>query len=282
MVSQDITVIVPIKEGQEAACRDVLEAINTTNGVQIDFAKSNRTHFARFVILPDIDHGKGRKRLLFSAVYDGNFTSYLQDLRENTSDMDAIWDHCEGYHNADGFVSFIETHNNPTNLYLKGFRYQTVGDIQKYLNLREQLATSFDVPANQYPGVIKQLPHQFAPIAIIKRWIRQLGTFLKYILITLSLIPEMIALLRFGLVLIDATRVMLYNVKLDREYSDLPLDKSGPCVQFAPGDEVVPCKEVDSLPAFQQRQQVQNQVTLITIFDDAVIRRQEAVISSHP
>ena len=280
MVSEDLTVIVPIRQGQEDACRTVLEAINTPNGTQIDFSKSNLTHFARFVIVSDVDSGKGRKRLVFSAVYDGNRDSYLRDLQNNTSDMDAIWGHCEGYTNASNFVRFVNAYNNPTNLFLKGFRYETVSNIQKYLALREQLASQFDVPISQHQNIIKQLPRQFAPISLIKQLFRGVGTLLKYIFVTLSLIPQMIALLRYGLVLIDATRVMLSQVSLDREYSDVPLDKSGPCDQFSPGDEVVPCKENDSLLAFQERRMMQNQVTLITLFNPDIIRRQEAILNS--
>lgn len=280
MVSEDLTVIVPIRQGQEDACRVVLETINTPNGTQIDFSKSNLTHFARFVIIADVDSGKGRKRLLFSAIYDGDCDSYLRDLQANSSDLDSIWGYCEGYSSTSNFVQFINSHNTSTNLYLKGFRYETARNIQKYLALREQLATQFDVPISQQPNVVRQLPRQFVAFSLVKQLLRGIGTLVKYILVTLSLIPQMIALLRYGLVLIDATRVMLLQVNLDREYSDVPIDKSGPCDQFSPGDEVVPNKEVDSLIAFQERRIVQNQVTLITLFNPDIIRRQEAILNS--
>lgn len=279
MVSDVITVLAPLKDGQEDACRAVLSALNTETGIRINFSHSNRTHFARFLILPDCECGKNRKRLLFSAVYDGDRETFLRDMRDNTSDLDALWSFCEDYRGKNDFMRFIKAHDIQTNLYLKAFRYDTVSDIQKFLALRAELARKFDVPPAQQAELLKQHPPS-ALIGVLRRGWRLLTTFLSYLLITISLIPQMIALLRFGLVLIPATRLMLSRVSLDREYSDAPVDKSGPCYPFAPGDEVVPVKELDSLPAFQRRQMVQNQVTLVTVNGPATRRRQEAVIAS--
>lgn len=39
--------------------------------VRIEFRHSRRIHFARFAILDDPDRGRDRKRLLYSANYDG-------------------------------------------------------------------------------------------------------------------------------------------------------------------------------------------------------------------
>lgn len=279
MVSDVITVMASLKNGQEDTCRAVLSGLNTETGIKIDFARNNLTHFARFLILPDCDGGKGHKRLLFAAVFDGDRDTFLRDLRDNTSDLDALWSFCDDYHGKNDFIRFMTKHDTPTSLYLKAFRYDTVGDIQKFLALRAELARKFDVPPAQQAEVLKQY-RPFAPLGILKRGFRLITTFITYLLITISLIPQMIALLRFGLVLIPAIRLMLSRVSLDRQYSDAPVDKSGPCYPFAPGDEVTPMKEIDSLPAFQRRQMVQNQVTLVTINGPATARRQEAVVAS--
>ncbi|QPC80640.1 hypothetical protein G4Y79_13055 [Phototrophicus methaneseepsis] len=280
MVSDVMTVMAPIKPGHEDACRQVLENINTATGIHIDFAKENITHFARFVILADVDNGKRRKRLLFSAIYDGAQDAFLEHMRDDTSDIDAIWGHCEGYTGRGDFARYMKDHDNPTALYLKGFRYETVENIQKYLALRDELAHRFDVPRAQQLDVMKQLPRQFAPIAWIRSLFSGLFTFLKYVWITIALIPQMIALLRFGFTVIEASLFMLSQVRLDREHSDAPLDKSGPSYPFAPGDEVVTCKEVDSLPAFRERRVVQNQVTLMTVNGPATAQRQKVVLNS--
>ncbi|MAU13368.1 MAG: hypothetical protein CL607_26350 [Anaerolineaceae bacterium] len=280
MVSQVITVMAPIHAGQEEACRAAVSHINEPDGVQIDFAKSNLTHFARFVLLSHIDAGKGRLRLMFTAVYDGDHDRYLRDLRDNTSNMEAIWGCCEGFTGANNFVQFMNAYSIQTDLFLKAYRYETVENIQKYLALRDELSAKFDVPLSQYEDVLRQLPRQFAPISWLRRGLRAIGTFIRYIFITLSVIPQIIGLLRFGLALIPATIVSLKQVKLDRQYTDASLDKSGPCVPFSPGDEVGPCQQVDTLPAFQQRKQVQNQITIVTVNGADSARRQHAVIAS--
>ncbi|MCB9462031.1 MAG: hypothetical protein H6670_20445 [Anaerolineaceae bacterium] len=280
MVSEVITILAPIQAGQEDACRAVVSTINEPDGVTIDFARMNLTHFARFVVLQDVDSGKNRKRLLFTAVHDGDRDTYLRDLRDSTSDVDAIWGCCEGYTGASSFVQFMNGHNIKTNLFLKAYRYETVGNIQKYLALRQELSDQFDVPLSQYSEAMRQLPRQFAPISWLRRGLRAISTFIKFVLITIGVIPQIIGLLRHGLALIPATIISLTQVKLDREYSDASLDKSGPCVPFAPGDEVGPCMRVDTLPAFQQRKQVQNQVTIVTVNGPKTTRRQHAVIDS--
>jgi hypothetical protein len=127
---------------------------------------------------------------------------------------------------------------------------------------------------------MKSLPRRFAPIAFIRKWGGLLLDFFRYLLITIALIPQMIALLRFGFTLVEASIFMLSQVRLDREHSDAPLDKSGPCYPFSPGDEVVDCKEVDSLPAFRERRVVQNQVTLMTVNGPETAKRQATVLNS--
>ncbi len=69
-----IAVVVPIRAGEEDQCRAVLEGINSGEDgtIRIDFAKQNITHFARFVIINHPDAGEGRKRLVFSAIFDGS------------------------------------------------------------------------------------------------------------------------------------------------------------------------------------------------------------------
>lgn len=278
MVSNAVTVIVPIKAGEEAHCRAVLEQINQVDGVRIDFARNNLTHFARYGMIADVESGRGRQRLLFSAIHDGSRDAFLRDMRDSTSDIDAIWSYCEGYPGKSGFVEFLKQNDNRTNLHLKGYRYETVGDIQKYIALREELTAKFDVPLAQHEAVLNSLPHQFPLIAWFRKGWRLLSTLLRNLAITISLIPEMIGLLRYGLLVFRAGLIMLRPIALDREYSDAPLDRSGPCEQFAPGDEVAPCKEVDSLPPFRAGQTLQNQVNLITVSLPEAIQQKYAIL----
>lgn len=279
MAQNGIAVLAPIIEGQEDACRAVLEGLNTEaqGAVQINFSTRNLTHFARFVILPDYDRGKNCRRLLFTAVFDGSRNRFWHDMRDNTSDIDAIWRHCVGYQGKNVYPYYMEDHNNPTGTFLRGHS-ATVDEIQAHLQLREDLGKKFDVPLADYDKVLRQLPGKSSLMALLTGFNRRVSNFLRDLGKFISMLPRLIGLLRHGRNLIEARNVLYTNLQLPRTYSDAPFDRSGPCVPFGPGDEVVPCKENDALPVFLDRGMVQNQMTVVTVNDPKFLKRQEAIL----
>mgnify|MGYP006269493085 CR=1 FL=1 len=278
---QGIAVLAPITSGQADACQRVLDAINSDaeDSVTIDFGAQNRTHFARFVILPDLNRGEDAKRLLFSGIYDGSPEDFFRDMLANTSDLDAIWGHCEGWRGKRHYIEYMDRHNNPTGTFLKGFRFESVQKIQSYLQLRRDLIKKFDVPVADYDKVIRSLPTKPRWQATIQRWWRDASEFLYKVWVTLTIVPELIGLLRFGATLFEARRYLYDPIEIKRDYSYAPLDKTPPCHPLEEGDEVVPEKTETDLPQFLNRHQVQNQMTILTAQDPELIRRQEAMLA---
>jgi hypothetical protein len=127
----------PVRVGQEAALRDLLCPIGDdirgkkadTNRPRIEFTRSKRIHFARFAILPDHDRGPDRSRLLYASTYDGTLDDHLAELIAITSDMDAIWSHCEGYGGVGSFGGFVRAHAHEPHAFYIAFRDETVDGI---------------------------------------------------------------------------------------------------------------------------------------------------------
>ncbi|MEO1290563.1 MAG: hypothetical protein AAFV93_22695, partial [Chloroflexota bacterium] len=276
-----VAVLVSIRAGEEEQCSEVLQGINTdaANSITIDFAKQNITHFARFVILDDFDQGEGRKRILFSAIFDGSIENFFAMLRDCTSDLDAIWGCCEGYTGASNFVQFMMQHNNKTGTILRGHRYDTVQNIQKYLALRDELAQKFDVPITQYEQVIQSLPRKTPNQVRYNKLLKWTHILLRNTAITLLTLPKVLGLLRFGEKLFQVRKVLNQELELKREYTDAPIDKSPPCREFGDGDEVVSQKENDALDSFLDRQMVQNQMTVVTVNDPDDFKLSEATLA---
>ena len=140
MAPRCLTVLAPIRPGEDDALRAVLRAIgddikgqgtpSVTGQPRVDFARSRRTHFARFAILDDPDRGAGRTRLLYGSVYDGTQAEHVAELIDITSNPDGIWGRCEGYTGAGGFLAFINAHACEPEAYYIAFRDETVESIR--------------------------------------------------------------------------------------------------------------------------------------------------------
>jgi hypothetical protein len=94
--------IVPIKPNEVDALRAVLAEIDAGPS---PFGRLPRTHFARFVILPDFvtdpeqehDDFLDCEYLIFSACFDGDRDSYLDELIEELEpELPELWAHCIG------------------------------------------------------------------------------------------------------------------------------------------------------------------------------------------
>jgi hypothetical protein len=144
-----LTVLAPIRRGEEAPLRDVLRAIgNDIKGrtaaggaarPHVDFAGSASIHFARFAILRDPSHGPDAARLLFSSNYDGSLDAHLDELVRITSDMDAIWGRCEGYRGVDAFPAFIRTRMHEPEAFYIAFREESADSIRRASALSQRV-----------------------------------------------------------------------------------------------------------------------------------------------
>jgi hypothetical protein len=98
-----LTVLTPIAPGAEPSLRAYLEGFEEQG--ESPFARLPRTHFGRWVIVPGFITAKSQRHeedlggpwLLFSATFDGDRDSYLDELGSVLGDeAEQIWGSCIG------------------------------------------------------------------------------------------------------------------------------------------------------------------------------------------
>jgi hypothetical protein len=137
-----LTALIPIADGQEQALTEHLDSLPTGDGSPL--AQVSGTHFARWVVIPDVvyeGHGQRRDhlsapRLLFTSNFDGSLDAYLERLGAHT---DAIWRHCRGYPGTDGFAAWMRAHQLRSALFFAAYGEQTVSEVHANLELRARL-----------------------------------------------------------------------------------------------------------------------------------------------
>ena len=96
-----LTVLTPIASGAEPALRAYLEGLRAGPS---PLARLPRTHFGRWVIVPELVHDDERRPdrlaapyVLFTASFDGPLDTYLDDLcDELAAEAHEIWGRCSG------------------------------------------------------------------------------------------------------------------------------------------------------------------------------------------
>jgi hypothetical protein len=288
MPPQCLTVLAPLREGADAALRNVLRAIGDdikgrrdVPGVRprIEFERSRAIHFARFAILDDPDRGPGRTRLLFASVYDGPLASHLTELAGITSDLDAIWSACEGYTTAAAFPAFIRAHALEPEAYYVAFREETVDRIRAAVGVEPQGASvrggSSRSPARPFRDTLRGFMRA-APIvldvvrAVTRFGVRNVLAGVNRIIASLDRRP----LFRF------LNRITRNEMPPRRSsYSSVALDHCAPYAPLVAGDEVP--SALLSLPAgYREDVITQNQLTLVTVVAEGRSDRVRAVMSA--
>lgn len=151
--SYALTVLTPILAGHEIALDKHLRALP---GKASPFALVPRTHFARWVIIPQPafegppmrpDPWKSQY-LIFTSCFDGDLPSYLDDLSGLIGPaVDAVWEHCVGYPgSADParFADYLRHNQIETELYFTAYPDATVQQVRDSLELRHTV-TEFAV-----------------------------------------------------------------------------------------------------------------------------------------
>lgn len=267
MAPQCLTVLVPIRPGEDEGLRAALRAIGddikgqgtpaSDGRPRIDFARSRRTHFARFAILDDPDRGPNRKRLLYGAVYDGTLAAHVAELVEITANPQGIWGRCEGYSNTTDFLTFISAHAHEPDAYYIAFRDETVHSIRQAMSSQPR-----------------------DPGSLLVAGIRRVGRAVPIVWDVLQ------AIVRYGIgnVLLAGRRIVasldrsaiirLFN-RITRNrmaprrspFSSVAIDHCAALTPLAPGDEIP--SVLLTLPAgFREDVVAQNQLTLVTVVDE--------------
>ena len=287
-----LTVLAPIRPGQEESLRDVLRAIGNdikgktaAEGIarpHIDFLRSRTIHFARFAILRDPLRGPEAARLLFSSNYDGSLDDHLRELVRITSDMDAVWGRCDGYRGIDGFPLFIRAHMHGPEAFYVAFRDESVETIQ---GARAVAALGTLTQGGGMPGWMRS----------VVRWLR--GA-LRRVLRAAPIMADVVRVLRrhgFRTVFRATSRIIaslnrypLFRVvnRITRNrlpprtsiYSSVPLDNCASWQPVADGDESPAAFATP--PTFREDVITQNQLTLVTVVEAQHVQRVKAVMAA--
>jgi hypothetical protein len=137
-----LTVLIPVADGREQELTEHLDSLST--GDESPLAQVPGTHFARWVVIPDVVYeGHGQRqdhlaapRLLFTSNFDGSLDEYLERLAPHT---DAIWRYCRGYPGSDGFAAWMRAHQVRSSLFFAAYGEQTVSEVHANLELRARL-----------------------------------------------------------------------------------------------------------------------------------------------
>ncbi len=142
-----LTAILP---GRTDSLREHVESLGV--GAESPFARLEQTHFARFVIIPQlIDLGPPpatrdtlkNEYLLFSTDFDGPLERFLNGLCEGMAEeADRVWGHCVGYPGtADraAFERYMRHNQIDTTFPFAAYPDATVAEVREALELRTRL-----------------------------------------------------------------------------------------------------------------------------------------------
>jgi hypothetical protein len=151
-----LTVILDVKQGESDALLQLLTAIgiDIEHNPTLQFRRSPRTHFARFVLLDDRNQGQPNapadySRLLFTSNYDGSEDTYLQELSSVLSGgLQSVFRHCvdcpAASASARDLTAFLKARNQPSQTFYVAFPGRTVQDIARAARTRSWFEAALD------------------------------------------------------------------------------------------------------------------------------------------
>jgi hypothetical protein len=141
-----LTTLTAIKHGHEQRLREVLESFPPAGGSPL--AKVGGTHFARWVIVPQLVYGHRPQKpdtllsqyLLFTSTFDGPAEAYFAGMcGQMPSEIEAVWGNCVGYPGLSGFPDYLEQHRIRTGLFVAAYPTATLAEVRVALELRGRL-----------------------------------------------------------------------------------------------------------------------------------------------
>ena len=305
-----LTVLAAIRPGEEEPLRGVLRPIgDDIKGKRlepgavrprIEFRHSRHIHFARFTVLDDPDRGRDRKRLLYSANYDGELDRHLAELIAITPDMDAIWGRVEGYTGPAAFAAFIRAHTQEPEAFYIAFRDETVERLHDAIAFRRLAQTLVDDASTASLAALLPRLSSSAPAWAAGRPPPSMVAAIERLFRALPIVADLFrAVARNGVgnVFRGSQRII---ASLDRyplfrwlnhltgnrlpqrrsPYSSVWLDHCTVPVPLVPGDEVPSGPDHQIPPTFREDVIAQNQLTLVTVVMPGQAGRVRAVMAA--
>lgn len=300
-----LTVLAPIRRGEEEPLRRVLRAIGddikgktAARGEarpHIDFARSRGIHFARLTILRDPSRGPDGTRLLFSSNYDGTLESHIAELIDITTDMQAIWGRCDGYQGIDAFPAYVRAHAHEPEAFYIAFREGTVETIQHAYATRRLVRDQFETDPAALATLLARAggdgPWLGRAAERLTKAIRRLARGAPVV------VDFVRTLTRHGFITVFRATSRLI-ASLDRYpvfrvanwitgnrlpprksvYSSVGLDNCAVWQPLGAGDEIPTA--FGTPPSFREDVITQNQLTLVTVVDPQHVGRVKAVMAA--
>jgi hypothetical protein len=305
-----LTVLAPIRAGEEEPLRAVLRPIGDDikgkrlqPGVVrpgIEFCHSRHIHFARFVILDDPDRGRDRKRLLYSANYDGDLDGHLAELIAITPDLDAIWGRVEGYTGPAAFAAFIRAHTQEPEAFYIAFRDETVERLHDAIAFRRRAQTLVDEASGASLADLLPRLSSGAPAGATGQALPLIAAATGRLFRALPIVADVFrAVARSGvgnvfrgtlriITSLDRYRLFRWVNRLTGNrlperrspYSSVGLDNCAVPGPLVPGDEVPSGPDRQIPPTFREDVIAQNQLTLVTVVMPGQVGRVRAVMAA--
>jgi hypothetical protein len=180
MTPQDhFLVVAPVRPGQEPALRALLHSMNAEPGMAdpgnaiVPFARFERLHFARLVLLDDAlqadlrIHGVEPRRLptclAFLGDCDGPADTVLADLAERAqSGLARIFGHCEGFANRADLLAWMRARIRPSAASFVNWVGRSVRQIREESALQRALAARVPRQPLAAPGDAERVRRELA------------------------------------------------------------------------------------------------------------------------
>ena len=158
----------PIKPGEEEALAAYLHGLRERGPSPL--ARLERTHLARFVIVPDFHNDPSWKQrhedhfdlpyLIFTSNFDGDLDSYLDELCEQLApEAQEIWGRCVGCpESAQGpaLAAYLKHNQIDTGLFFSAYGAATVGTVKRSLAQRERMIEFAIASQGLEPAALQQ------------------------------------------------------------------------------------------------------------------------------
>jgi hypothetical protein len=153
-----LVTLTPIIPGEEHALRTYLSELGPFE--QSPFAKVPSTHFARWVVIPQLIYeGPPQKKdelkcqyLLFTGHFDGEPDPWIESVCTLMSEeADGVWGHCVAYpgsSDVEGVKRYFKHNQLTADLFYSGYFGSTVQDVKDALAFRSK-AIDFAVRAQE-------------------------------------------------------------------------------------------------------------------------------------
>ena len=160
-----LTVFTPIVQGHVNELRAYLDGLPT--GADSPLARTAGTHFARWVILPQLIYeGRPQRRellrtpyLIFTSNFDGELDPYLDALASQMpAEAHEIWRHCAGYPgevSGQAFKTYIRRHSVPNSFFVAAYGDASVAQVRSSIALKKRFADFVARAQTLEPGELR-------------------------------------------------------------------------------------------------------------------------------